>query len=46
MQLAKSNYTEGVEGENDDQTVGVGIVRRALEALPAPISQIAENAGS
>ncbi len=32
----------GVEGENDDQTRGVDIVRRALQA---PIRQIAENAG-
>ncbi len=29
-------------GENDDQTVGISIVRRALEA---PLRQIAENAG-
>ena len=32
-----------IEGENDDQRVGVGIVRRALEE---PIRQIAENAGA
>ena len=31
-----------VTGENHDQDVGVGIVRRALEA---PVRQIAENAG-
>jgi chaperonin GroEL len=31
-----------VEGENDDQRVGVDIVRRALQA---PVRQIAENAG-
>ena len=31
-----------VEGENDDQRVGVNIVRRALQT---PIRQIAENAG-
>ena len=31
-----------IEGENNDQSVGVGIVRRALEA---PVRQIAENAG-
>ena len=31
-----------VKGENDDQNVGIGIVRRALEA---PVRQIAENAG-
>jgi len=33
---------DGVEGENDDQTRGVDIVRRALET---PVRQIAENAG-
>ncbi|RXZ64944.1 chaperonin GroEL [Pelagerythrobacter rhizovicinus] len=33
---------QGVSGENDDQTRGVDIVRRALQA---PIRQIAENAG-
>ncbi|SUZ30341.1 60 kDa chaperonin 1 [Roseibaca ekhonensis] len=33
---------EGLEGENPDQTVGISIVRRALEA---PLRQIAENAG-
>jgi chaperonin GroEL len=33
---------EGVEGANNDQTVGVDIVRRALQA---PIRQIVENAG-
>jgi chaperonin GroEL len=32
-----------IEGENDDQRVGVGIVRRALEE---PTRQIAENAGA
>jgi chaperonin GroEL len=32
----------GLEGENADQTVGIGIVRRAIEA---PLRQIAENAG-
>ena len=31
-----------IEGENNDQSVGVSIVRRALEA---PVRQIAENAG-
>jgi chaperonin GroEL len=31
-----------LKGANDDQRVGVGIVRRALEA---PVRQIAENAG-
>jgi chaperonin GroEL len=33
---------EGVSGENDDQTRGIDIVRRSLQA---PIRQIAENAG-
>ncbi|MEP5724936.1 MAG: chaperonin GroEL [Erythrobacter sp.] len=33
---------EGLEGVNDDQTRGVDIVRRALQA---PVRQIAENAG-
>ena len=32
-----------LEGDNDDQTVGVSIVRRALQA---PLRQIAENAGA
>ncbi len=32
----------GLDGENDDQTRGIDIVRRALQA---PIRQIAENAG-
>ena len=34
---------EGLKGDNHDQEVGVGIVRRALEA---PVRQIAENAGT
>ncbi len=33
---------EGLEGANDDQTRGVDIVRRSLQA---PVRQIAENAG-
>jgi chaperonin GroEL len=33
---------EGVTGENNDQNVGISIVRKALEA---PLRQIAENAG-
>ena len=33
---------ESVVGDNDDQTVGVGIARRAMEA---PMRQIVENAG-
>ena len=32
----------GLKGENSDQTAGIGIVRRALEA---PLRQIADNAG-
>ena len=34
---------ENLVGENDDQTVGVNIVRRAIQA---PARQIADNAGS
>jgi len=33
---------EGLEGENQDQTTGVAIVKRAIEE---PLRQIAENAG-
>jgi chaperonin GroEL len=33
---------EGMKGKNDDETIGMGIVRKALEA---PIRVIAENAG-
>ena len=33
---------DGLTGENNDQTVGISIVRKALEA---PLRQIAENAG-
>ena len=33
---------EGLEGANNDQTVGINIVRKAIEA---PLRQIAENAG-
>jgi chaperonin GroEL len=33
---------EGLSGENDDQTRGIDIVRRALQS---PVRQIAENAG-
>ncbi|MFY9212840.1 MAG: chaperonin GroEL [Aestuariivita sp.] len=33
---------EGLTGDNNDQNVGISIVRRALEA---PLRQIAENAG-
>jgi len=34
---------EGFEGENEDQTIGVQIVKKALEA---PLRTIAENAGA
>jgi chaperonin GroEL len=40
--LYSTKVLEGLAGENDDQTRGVDIVRRALQA---PIRQIAENAG-
>ena len=34
---------DGLEGDNEDQNVGINICRRAMEA---PIRQIAENAGA
>ena len=40
--LYATSAREGLAGENDDQTRGIDIVRRALQA---PIRQIAENAG-
>ena len=40
--LYAARALDGLTGENDDQNVGVSIVRRALEA---PVRQIAENAG-
>ncbi|MCC1493943.1 chaperonin GroEL [Cognatishimia sp. F0-27] len=40
VQAAKT--LEGLSGANNDQNVGIGIVRRALEA---PLRQIAENSG-
>ena len=40
--LYATRALEGVAGENDDQTRGVDIVRRALQS---PVRQIAENAG-
>jgi len=40
VQAAKA--LDGLTGANDDQTAGIAIVRRAIEA---PIRQIAENAG-
>jgi chaperonin GroEL len=41
--LYASKVLDKIEGMNDDQNVGVQIVRRALQA---PIRQIAENAGA
>ncbi|HEX7709921.1 MAG TPA: chaperonin GroEL [Sphingomonadaceae bacterium] len=41
--LFATKALEGVEGANEDQTRGIDIVRRALQA---PVRQIAENAGS
>jgi len=40
--LYATKALEGLTGENEDQTRGIDIVRRALQA---PIRQIAENAG-
>ncbi|WP_443748607.1 chaperonin GroEL [Asticcacaulis solisilvae] len=40
--LKASKALETLEGANDDQTAGIAIVRRALQA---PIRQISENAG-
>jgi len=40
--LKASNVLEGMTGLNADETAGIAIVRRALQA---PIRQIAENAG-
>ena len=40
VQAAKS--LDGLTGENNDQNVGISIVRRAIES---PLRQIAENAG-
>jgi chaperonin GroEL len=41
--LYASNALNNLETENDDQKVGIDIVRRALQA---PVRQIVENAGS
>ena len=41
--LYASKALDGVKADNDDQQVGVEIIKRALQA---PIRQIAENAGS
>jgi chaperonin GroEL len=40
--LKASKSLDGLKGDNDDQTAGIAIVRRALQA---PIRQISENAG-
>src|SRR3954466_15322144 len=40
--LKASRALDSLVGDNDDQTAGIAIVRRALQA---PIRQIAENAG-
>jgi len=40
--LYATKALEGLKGENDDQTRGIDIIRRALQA---PVRQIAENAG-
>ncbi|MBC6982585.1 chaperonin GroEL [Caulobacter sp. 17J80-11] len=40
--LKASKALDGLTGDNDDQSAGVAIVRRALQA---PIRQISENAG-
>jgi chaperonin GroEL len=40
--LYATKALDGVTGNNDDQTVGIDIVRRALQA---PVRQISENAG-
>ena len=40
--LYATKALDGMEGENDDQTRGIDIVRKALQS---PVRQIAENAG-
>ena len=40
--LYATKTLEGLKGENDDQTRGIDIVRKAIQA---PVRQIAENAG-
>ena len=40
--LLRAAHRLSVKGDNEDQNVGVAIVRKALEA---PVRQIAENAG-
>ncbi|MGQ0527302.1 MAG: chaperonin GroEL [Alphaproteobacteria bacterium] len=41
--LYATKALEGLKGDNDDQLVGIEIIRRAIQA---PIRQIAENAGA
>ncbi len=41
--LFATKALEGLDGQNDDQTRGIDIVRRALQS---PVRQIAENAGA
>ncbi|PZO52374.1 MAG: chaperonin GroEL [Alphaproteobacteria bacterium] len=40
--LLRAAFKLNIKGDNEDQNVGIGIVRKALEA---PIRQIVENAG-
>ncbi|MEM6616106.1 MAG: chaperonin GroEL [Pseudomonadota bacterium] len=40
--LRATGSLEGLAGENDDQTAGINIIRKAIQA---PIRQIVENAG-
>jgi chaperonin GroEL len=40
--LYATRALDGMKGENDDQTRGIDIIRKALQS---PIRQIAENAG-
>ena len=40
--LLRAAFKLNIKGDNDDQTVGINIVKKALEA---PIRQIVENAG-
>lgn len=40
--LYATKALDGLKGDNDDQTVGIDIIRRAIQA---PIRQIAKNAG-
>jgi chaperonin GroEL len=40
--LYATKALEGLKGENDDQTRGIDIIRKALQS---PVRQIAENAG-